>query len=177
MSITISRPPKTMLEVWESLPEGTLCQLINNNLVMSPSPIDIHQVVLNDINIEISLFVKKNKLGKIRIAPYDVHFSKRNILQPDIIFIKNENLNKIKEGSTLFGAPDIVIEILSPSTAKYDLEDKKIIYEQYGVKEYFIVDPQSNEVYAFFLQNGEFAEAKMETGKIVSKLLNTTIQF
>ncbi len=69
MPVTIPHPPKTMLEVWENLPEGTLCQLINNNLVMSPSPLDIHQVVLNDINIEISIFLQKNPLGKIRIAP------------------------------------------------------------------------------------------------------------
>ena len=67
-------PPKSMLEVWESLPEGTLCQLINNKLVMSTAPIDTHQAVLNEINIEISILLRKNRIGKIRIAPYDVHF-------------------------------------------------------------------------------------------------------
>ncbi len=176
MTQTLIHPPKTIFEVWESLPEGTLCQLINNNLVMSPSPIDIHQVVLMEISFELHQIVKKKKLGQIRIAPYDVHFSKRNILQPDIIFISNKNLIKI-ENNGLKGAPDLVIEILSPSTSKYDMEDKKLIYEQYGVKEYFIVDPQSNDVYAFFLQNGVIAEAEMETGKIISTLLNTTIEF
>jgi len=64
MASTITHPPKSMLEVWESLPEGTLCQLINNKLVMSPSPIDIHQVVLNEINIEISIFLRKKILEK-----------------------------------------------------------------------------------------------------------------
>ena len=75
-----------MLEVWESLPEGTLCQLINNKLIMSPAPLDIHQVISGEIYFEISLFLRKNKIGEIRIAPYDVHFSKQNILQPDIAF-------------------------------------------------------------------------------------------
>ncbi len=176
MQVTIPHPPKTIFEVWESLPEGTLCQLINNNLVMSPSPLDIHQVVLMEIFFEFRTFLNKSKLGKLRIAPYDVHFSKQNILQPDITFIKNENLNKIKERG-IFGAPDLVIEILSPSTYKYDMEDKKLIYERYGVQEYFIVDPQSGDVYAFKLEEGEFVEAEMETGKIISTILNTTIEF
>jgi hypothetical protein len=65
---TLLHPPKTMLEVWETLPEGTLCQLINNKLVMSPAPIDLHQVLLNEINIEISIFLRKNAIGKIRIC-------------------------------------------------------------------------------------------------------------
>ena len=176
MPVTIPHPPKTMLEVWETLPEGTLCQLINNNLVMSPSPLDIHQVVLNDINIEISIFVQKNRLGKIRIAPYDVHFSKQNILQPDIIFIANNNLSKIDKNG-LKGPPDMVIEILSPSTSHYDMDDKKLIYERYGVKEYFIVEPNSKSVNTFLLQNQEFIEAETVTGKIVSTLLNATIEF
>ncbi len=59
MPVTIPHPPKTMLEVWENLPEGTLCQLINNNLVMSPSPLDVHQVVLMDIFYELQVLIKK----------------------------------------------------------------------------------------------------------------------
>jgi hypothetical protein len=90
-------PPKSMLEVWESLPEGTLCQLINNKLIMNPAPKDVHQVILNKINIAFSKYLEKSNAGEIRIAPYDVHFSKQNILQPDILFIKNENLSKVHE--------------------------------------------------------------------------------
>ncbi len=56
MPETLIHPPRTILEVWESLPEGTLCQLINDTLVMSPSPITVHQAVLNKINIELSIF-------------------------------------------------------------------------------------------------------------------------
>ena len=140
-----------MLEVWESLPEGTLCQLINNKLIMSPAPNILHQEVLNEINIEVSNFLRKSKIGKILIAPTDVHFSNQNILQPDILFIKNENLHKIKT-SGLFGAPDLIIEILSPSTSKLDYKEKKSVYEKFGVQEYFIVDPESKSVDSFFLK-------------------------
>ncbi len=176
MPETLIRPPRTILEVWESLPEGTLCQLINNKLIMSPAPIDIHQVVLGEIYIEVSLYLRKTKIGHLRMAPYDVHFSKQNILQPDILFIKNENLNKIQDRGIL-GAPDLIIEILSPSTSQLDWEEKKLIYERYGVQEYFLVEPNSKSVTSFFLINGEYEEQESTEAKIQSVLLNTEIMF
>jgi Uma2 family endonuclease len=176
MTQTLNRPPKTILEVWENLPEGTLCELINNKLIMSPSPLDIHQVILNEINIEMSLYLKKNKLGEIRIAPYDVHFSEENILQPDLLFIKKENLPKVQKNG-LFGAPDLVIEILSPSSSKLDFKEKKSVYEKFAVSEYFIVDPETKSVDSFLLKKGKFEEQKMLVGKINSKILGTKISF
>ncbi len=176
MTQTLTHPPKTMLEVWESLPEGTLCQLINNKLIMSPAPQDLHQAVLNEINIEISLLLRKIKIGEVRIAPYDVHFSKQTILQPDILFIKNENLQKIKTGG-LFGAPDLVIEILSPSTSNLDFGEKKLIYEKFGVHEYFIVDPNTKSVDSYFLKEKKYEVQKTIMGKIHSKILGTKISF
>ncbi|MEO6905714.1 MAG: Uma2 family endonuclease [Ginsengibacter sp.] len=176
MTQTIIHPPTSMLEVWESLPEGTLCQLINNQLIMSPAPQNLHQVVLNEINIETSIYLKKNIIGEIRIAPFDVHFSKENILQPDILFIKNEYLNKIRSKG-LFGSPDLVIEILSPSTSQLDYEVKKSVYERFGVQEYFIVDPNSKSVDSFFLKNGEYEEQKSTIGKINSTILESKISF
>ena len=176
MPETIIHPPKSMLEVWESLPEGTLCQLINNKLIMSPAPLDIHQVVSGEIYAAILFYLKKNKIGQIRIAPYDVHFSRENILQPDILFIKNENLHKI-ESKGLFGSPDMIIEILSPSTSQLDFEEKKLVYERFGVQEYFIIDPASKMVYAFFLNKNEYEEPEIIEGTIKSVLLNTQITF
>lgn len=115
--MTALNPPKTMFEVFESLPEGTLCQLINNNLVMSPAPSDPHQNILGRIFARLLHYVEANKLGEVRVAPYDVYFNKRNVYHTDIIFIAAEQIKNIKE-NRLHGAPDIVIEILSPTTAK-----------------------------------------------------------
>lgn len=67
--------------------------------------------------------------------------SERNVVQPDILFIKTENLSVIKD-KNIAGAPDLIIEILSPSSAYHDLLDKKEIYAQFGVQEYWIVDPK-----------------------------------
>ncbi len=176
MPETLLNPPKTILEVWESLPQGTLCQLINDKLFMSPAPIDLHQVILNKINIEVSIYLRENDIGEVRIAPYDVHFSKENILQPDILFIKKENLNKIKSRG-LFSAPDVVIEILSPATSHLDFGEKKSVYEKYRVQEYFIVDPNSKSVTSFLLKNKEYQEQKTKKGIIKSVILNAEIKF
>jgi len=174
--MTVLNPPRTMFEVFKSLPEGTLCQLINNNLVMSPAPTDPHQKILRDISAQLFFYVSKNQLGEVRVAPYDVYFNRKNVYQPDIVFVAKENINKIKEDG-LHGAPDLVIEILSPRTAKYDLEDKKDVYERYGVKEYWAVDPVSKQVYFFKLVKDEYVEAETKNAVIKSSLLKTEIKF
>ena len=174
--MAVLNPPRTMFEVFESLPEGTLCQLINNNLVMSPAPSEMHQTILLEIAGEIRNYLKKNNLGVVKISPYDVYFSRRNVYQPDIIFVAKENVKNIRENG-LHGAPDLVVEVLSPATAKYDLEDKKDVYERYGVKEYWAVDPVSKQVYFFKLLNDEYIEVETEKGVIKSALLNTGIKF
>jgi Uma2 family endonuclease len=103
-------------------------------------------------------------------------FSKLNILQPDILFVKNENLNKFKKDG-FYGTPDLIIEILSPSTSNLDFGEKKLVYEEYGVHEYFIVDPNSKSVDSYFLNDRVYEEQKTFTGTINSKILGARISF
>ncbi len=77
----------------------------------------------------------------------------------------------------MFGVPDFVVEILSPATSNFDLEEKKIIYEIYGVSEYFVVEPNSKFVTSFYLKNGEYEEQENMKGKIKSGILNAEIKF
>lgn len=177
MGTTLLRtPPRTMFELFESLPEGTRCEVINNTLIMSPSPLDAHQKILGKIFSKLFLVVEKNNSGELRIAPYDVHFDKENIFQPDIILIANNNTHLINERG-FFGAPDLVIEVLSPSNARFDKKEKKNIYEKFGVKEYFLIDPYEKIVTAFLLKNEEFVLSETRTGIIRSKVFDFTIRF
>jgi Uma2 family endonuclease len=98
------------------------------------------------------------------------------VYQSDIIFVANNRLSKF-ENDGFHGAPDLIIEILSPSTAKYDLEDKKDVYEQYGVKEYWLVDPANKQVWGYRLENNYFVGLPAEPGNITSTLLNTLFVF
>ena len=168
---TAQSPPRTLLEVFKSLPEGTLAQLIKNNLVMTPAPLIRHQKILRDIFGSLFIFLSKNPLGELLAAPVDVYLDEENVFQPDITFIRKENSDIIREDG-IYGAPDIIIEILSPSTAHYDLNEKKQVYKQAGVQEYQVVDPENKETKGFFLKSGKFVKPVSGKGKITSQILN-----
>lgn len=144
------RPPQTALEVFELLPEGTRCQLIDNTILMSPSPNIQHQDLAAQIYDVLKIFIIECKNGKLYFAPLDVYFDDENIFQPDILFISNENKSIIQDGK-IKGAPDLIVEILSPSSEKLDLGKKKTIYEKFGVKEYWTIQPKDNSTQVFVL--------------------------
>ncbi|MGZ3873643.1 MAG: Uma2 family endonuclease [Mucilaginibacter sp.] len=132
------------------LEEGAPFQLINYELIMSPSPIPLHQVISARIIQAIANFLDdKNNHGFLVSAPMDVKLDEGNVLQPDILYIAEDRKEEIIK-DCIEGAPDLIIEILSPSNAYYDLRQKKDIYEKYGVKEYIILDPiaQNADLYA-----------------------------
>jgi len=113
-----------------------------------PAPQAAHQEVSTNLVYTISDFIRKNKLGKLFHAPFDVILSNKDKPQPDIMYISNERLNIIaKDG--VHGAPDLVIEILSPSTGSLDKVRKSKLYYTHGVKEYWIVDPIYKAVQVF----------------------------
>lgn len=157
---------------YEKLPEGTPYQLIGGELVMTPSPVPYHQRISRRIEFELLKFVEAKDIGEVLDAPIDVYLSETETYQPDIIFISKDRLDIIGE-KKIEAAPDLVIEILSPGTAYYDLIHKKNIYEQCGVKEYWIVDPmeQSIEVYENTKKEFKLADKARKKGRITSKLL------
>jgi len=159
-------------EDYAKLPEGAPYQLIGGELVMTPSPVPYHQIVSRRIEFELLKFVEERRLGEVIYAPIDVYLSETETYQPDIIFISKERLNIIGE-KKIEGAPDLVIEILSESTAYYDLRHKKRVYEASGVREYWIVDPMEKGIEVYENMNGEFKvfSKAIEKGRVNSKLL------
>lgn len=173
---TMQMPPRTLMEVFKNLPEGTMAQLIENSIVMSPAPLDRHQGLLLEISYELFGFVKTKKLGQVRTAPYDVYLDKKNAFQPDICFISKERSHLIKENG-LHGAPDLIIEILSPGTARYDLYEKKDVYERCGVKELWLIDPADKSSTGYWLTNGEYQECFKGKGQVSIKLIDLRFEF
>jgi len=121
------------------------------------SPKFIHQKVLGQLYVAFHSSCAQD--GVILIAPMDVHFDKENILQPDILYIRKENKGMIRDGY-VYGVPDLVVEILSGSTARRDKTIKKATYEKFGVQEYWLVDPVYRLVDQFVLVDGEYRLAK-----------------
>ncbi|MDB4903412.1 MAG: Uma2 family endonuclease [Mucilaginibacter sp.] len=147
--LTVEKKKKYTVDDYMMLEEGAPFQLINNELIMSPSPLAIHQQILFEISEIIVLYhIEQGRKGQWMYSAMDVKFDEGNVLQPDILYIAEERKSEIIK-ARVEGAPDLVIEILSPSNAYYDLRQKKNIYEKYGVKEYIIIDPieQSADLY------------------------------
>jgi Uma2 family endonuclease len=128
--------------------DGKRYEIINGELVMVAAPFTIHMRISKKIYNLLLSYSEDETKGEIFYAPIDVVLGDTNVFQPDLLYIKKENSYIITE-KNIYGAPDLIVEILSPSTAYYDLFDKKEIYAQFGVQEYWIVDPmkQSVEIY------------------------------
>lgn len=173
--IKSQQPPKTAMEVFEMLPDGTLAEVINNILYMSPAPNYQHQLILGKLYTAMNIYITQNDLGECVFSPVDVYLGNDNAVQPDIIFIAKENLNIIKEGKVK-GTPDVVVEVLS-NNKKHDLLLKKNLYETFGVKEYFIINPADKEVISYYLSDKKYVLQENKNGKIKSKLLRKTISF
>ena len=138
-----------------------------------PSPTPYHQGIGTRLGAFILNYLRDNGIkGEVFASPLDVYFEDKETFQPDVIYISEERLNIIKE-KNIQGAPDIVIEVLSPSTAYYDLRHKKNIYAKYGVKEYWIIDPMEKSIEVYELKNGEFElRTKLaDAGKVNSQVL------
>lgn len=148
----IRLPNKTMAD-FDALPEGTLAQLINGVLVMTPSPLSIHQLAVGNLLVELTSFVHDHKLGHVVPGPMDVQFSDENIFQPDILFVSHERA-EIITNRRIMGAPDLIVEVLSRTTGYYDLLVKKTVYEEHGVREYWIVDPMKRFI-RVLVNNGD----------------------
>jgi Uma2 family endonuclease len=125
------------------LPEGrNQYELIDGELIVTPSPRREHQEIVGRLYARLLNYVEQNRLGAVYVAPLDTIFNQYTVLQPDILFISNERLPEIAK-EWIEGAPDVVIEVLSPGTIDRDRRRKLAVYSQFGVPEYWIVDPQS----------------------------------
>ncbi|MBI5750453.1 MAG: Uma2 family endonuclease [Nitrospinae bacterium] len=147
-------------------------EVMKGELIMVPAPFTIHQRVQINLAVILSNFVREKKLGKILVAPTDVVFAEDVVVQPDILFISNKRSDIIKEAA-IMGSPDLIVEIVSPSSASYDTIEKRDVYEKYGVKEYWLVFPQEKAVEVLVIENGiykEFCKAR-KTGIVKSKII------
>lgn len=144
----MSKPQiKFTYQDYKNLPESETkrYELLEGELIMVPSPTTYHQRISANLEYVLQNFVRKHNLGVVYNAPCDVLLSEVDVVQPDIFFISKERSWIIAEENVL-GAPDLVIEILSPKTAERDRTYKRTLYARSGVKEYWLVDPGTRSV-------------------------------
>jgi Uma2 family endonuclease len=137
-------------EDYKSLPESETrrYELLGGELVMVPAPLTYHQRLSRNLEDFVWDFVKDNNLGEVFSAPIDVVLSssgKEDVVQPDILFVTKDRLAIIQR-EEIRGAPDLIVEIFSPSTAERDRTYKKRLYARNRVKELWLVDPDEKTI-------------------------------
>jgi Uma2 family endonuclease len=142
---------------YAALPEDGHCyEVVNGVLYMSPSPNVEHQRIAKRIVAVLSRFVERTGLGEVFLSPLDVELSYGNVVQPDVFVLLDEHCDRVME-THIIGAPDLVVEIASPSTARHDLSKKLDAYAYAGVSEYWIVTPGSKTVEVLVLEDGVYS--------------------
>ena len=145
MAMTTSVKPRLTYDDYASLPDDERYELIDGELMSMPSPKEIHQAMSGTLFLSVGAFVRAMKLGKVYFAPFDVILSDIDVVQPDLIFVSDERSRIVTEDN-IRGAPDLVVEILSPSTADHDRMVKRDIYARHGVSELWLIDPYARTV-------------------------------
>ena len=159
----ISASREYTAEDYKKLPEGAPFQLIHGKLTYMPSPKDKHQSISFHLSGQFFVFLKNHPIGIVRHAPMDVHLDEKNIYQPDLLFISNERKGILKDW--VYGAPDLVVEIISKGTEQVDRKEKMEVYGKYNVLEYWLISPEKQQVEVFENKKGKLVLNKTLTPK------------
>jgi len=142
-------------EDYFSLPDtNRYVELSEGKLIIPPHPTRSHQVALLKLYKHMDAFVTEHKLGEVITAPLPVRLWPGKIREPDILFVAKEHSNRIDE--KVYGVPDLVVEVVSPSTERTDRVEKFKEYEKAGVREYWIVDPDKKIVEIYGLRGSQY---------------------
>lgn len=146
--------------------DGFRYELVHGVVVMTPSPEFDHQDVRGEIEYQLRAHVHRTRCGWVG-SEVDVRLSARLVYRPDLLFINGKS--HPRRPKRIDFPPDLVVEVLSPSTTAFDLETKRTDYEGKGVLEYWIVDPKDGAITFFRLERGRYLEVKPVRGKFASK--------
>ncbi len=137
-----STPTRITAHEFLQRPETTqITELIDGAVIVSPSPVFRHQRIVGNLYMLLRGIVPN---GEVAMAPMDVHLDETNVVQPDVLWIADNSRAHIDQW--VMGAPDLVIEVLSPATAEHDRTAKLTLYEQSGVREYWLIDPDDEQI-------------------------------
>ena len=163
---------KLTYQDYANTPDDKRYELIDGVLIMVPAPNVPHQDSQASLGSRMRVFVERHDLGKVLFAPTDVVLTDTDIVQPDVLFISNEREHIITEAN-IQGAPDLVVEILSPSTSSRDWREKRDLYAKHGVNEYWVVDTVNRVIFLMLLKDAvlEIAETYASGDVLISPTL------
>ena len=145
-------------EDYRNTPEDERYELLGGELIMTAAPNIAHQRIASRLERRLGAFVEEEGLGEIFDAPTDVVLSDTDVVQPDLLFVSKGRADIIT-ADNIQGAPDLVVEVLSPTTAKRDWRVKLDLYSKHGVREFWLVDPQTEIVWVLLPKEGSLGIA------------------
>jgi Uma2 family endonuclease len=151
--------------------DGLRHELIDGEHFVSPSPGSAHQLIVGNLHVLIREFLRQHPVGVVMLAPFDIVFSQYDVVEPDLIYFSRERFKALVGEKNATGAPDLAIEVLSPSSRRRDEVLKRRLYERTGVQEYWVVDPDLEAVKVYRLVDGRYvraAELSSEQGDSLS---------
>ena len=125
--------------------DGNRYEIIGGELFVTPAPSLTHQKAVTAITLALGGFIRAHELGELYVGPVDVLFAEGDYLEPDLVFVRADRTAILKDRG-VEGAPDLVVEVLSPSTAGRDRTIKRERYAAFGVAEYWVVDARTRRV-------------------------------
>ena len=164
MTVTLlDQPPRTLPRSlgpyrrsdYMALPDEPRCELLYGRFYLSPSPLAVHQIIVGQL-FRLFADVADRTDGVAMVAPMDVHMVDHSVVQPDVLFISRQRRELIE--NWVEGPPDLLVEVLSPGTASRDRVYKLNLYREYGVGEYWVVDPKRRRISFLVREGDEFVE-------------------
>jgi len=152
--------------------DGKRYEIIDGELFVTPSPLRAHQKVVTRLAYHLVEFVRREGQGEVYVAPFDVVFSLHDVVEPDILYVSKERASVVTE-KNVQGAPDLVVEVLSETTAEIDGTTKLKLYARNGVQEYWLIDPEAcaAEIYRREAQGFERVVALQSSESLTTPLL------
>lgn len=151
-----SRQGAWTYEAYAALPDdGCRYEIVQGVLMMTPAPETAHQGIIGEISSFLRSQIFDTKRGLVLTSPVDVVFSEDTQTQPDVLVLLKEHLDRLQK-QRILGAPDLVVEVISPSSVTYDRLVKHNIYEQAGVPEYWLVKPSTQSIEVFVLETSKY---------------------
>ena len=152
-------------EDYVALPnDGKRYEILEGELTVTPAPSTKHQTASVNLLVLLSQYIKEHNLGKLFHAPIDLILESTSVLQPDLLFVSKARQSNITERA-IEGAPDLIVEILSPTTNRTDRVTKAQIYARHGVPVYWIVDPDREAIEIYLLEGNGYRLAATLLGK------------
>jgi Uma2 family endonuclease len=159
---------KASIEEFWALPESMLpTEYINGEIIMAPTPTVAHQTVVGNIYLALRQFLQKVDIGMVFVSPLDVVLPTGEVVQPDVFVLVGEELQPTPSAKNVQVAPSLAVEILSPGSIKHDTITKRNLYEQNGVREYWIVDPEARTIAQLVLQDGRYVLTELAEGDTI----------